>query len=82
MMAMHGPNGQYKSAHESEVDALKAEGWLDGFEYWSKINAGEEPFPAPIIGYTGLPSAADLDAVEAEKELARPATRKPPKKAR
>jgi hypothetical protein len=76
---MYHADGRVVNVNDaSEESALGAE-WMDCKAYVAFRDGLRD---APIIGVTGLPSAADLDAVEAEKELARPATRKPPKKAR
>lgn len=62
MIAMHGPNGERESATPKREKELRAMGWIDGHEYFSKVNAGLEPF--------GLPTAEDLDKVEEEKKVA------------
>ena len=45
MIAMHGPNGAYESANETREKELRAIGWIDGHEYFTKVNAGKDPFP-------------------------------------
>jgi hypothetical protein len=49
-IAMHGPNGEYEAAQSDEREQeLRAEGWIDGHEHFSKQVAeveGEKPADA------------------------------------
>jgi hypothetical protein len=65
---MYDKDGHAVTVNDASEESALGAGWMDCKAY--------------VALRDGLPSAADLDAVEAEKEIAKPATRKPPKKAR